>query len=95
MADTFAHAGPGVQVAQASQIADSIKRLVDGALATIPDGKRGAFVAVAARNGEQTETNFAVAAKVGDQWKVTGWFGKTWRAPEDGFSVGAGTQFSW
>ena len=60
----------------------TLQRVVEATIAEqIPDGKRGALVAVATTAGVKV----AVAAKLGDHWQVVGTLDK----PHDGPLIGA------
>lgn len=67
---------------------DAITKQVRDAVATLPEGSRGALVGVATTKG----INLAVVSKVNQHVDVTAWVGRSWGAPIDG---GAAVQVHW
>lgn len=71
-----------------ASLLDAMTKQVKDAVATLPQGSRGALVSVATTAG----VNLAVVSKVGTHTEVTAWVGKTWGQP---VSSGAAVRVSW
>lgn len=57
-----------------------VMKEVDAAVAALPPGTNGAFVAVADLSG----VNATVVSRVGNGWEVKVWVGKDWKGPISG-----------
>jgi len=90
MSSTFSPYNPakkGVIEVPPSMISESIKRIVDRELASIPKGKaQVAKVSIDLSTG----VNLAYAAKFNDTWQVVAWVGSNWSGDIEG-----GAQVQW
>jgi hypothetical protein len=59
-------------------VTDADVAKIRAALETIPDGKRGALLAIADEHGVRAQ----VAANLGGHWKVAAGIGATWQGPK-------------
>ena len=71
-----------------ASILEAVTGEVTRAVATMPEGGRGALVGIATTRG----VNLAVVSKQGEHVTVLGWIGKSWGAPVAG---GAAVQVQW
>jgi hypothetical protein len=79
--------GVAMNVPPASLL-DAMTKEVKDAVATLPDGARGALVGVATTKG----VNLAVVSKLNGHVDVTAWIGKSWSEPIAG---GSAVQIHW
>lgn len=71
----------GLALDERQPIAQSMKRMIDRELASIPDGKRGALIVIADMHGARAHLAAKLDAE-GD-WKLAFSAGKPWHGPVD------------
>ena len=64
-------------LAQPPASIDFKQSIADAIAHVVPEGKAGAFIAMADTNA----VHFAVAAKIGDHWELAADAGKQWSGP--------------
>src|SRR5690349_2832541 len=72
--------GVALNAPPAHLLADTTKFIKD-AMVNVEPGSHGTLVAIATKTGTVTNTNLALATKIGEHVEVVGWIGKSWGVP--------------